>query len=295
VTAELLPDLTSDGYHEDPVPELHPDVPASLNSSTARVLLTRTPAHAKAQHPRLADTPPAPRTSDAMDMGTAVHQLLLRDDRIWVGDYPDFRTRDAREWRDRCRVEGKIPMLQHKWEEASDLADAIRERMLEIEDPRPFTNGTPEATIVWQEQDVWCRARLDWLRDDLTVIDDLKCTSRTADPRVFERQIWSYGYDVQAALYVRGVQALHGIRPRFRWVAVETYAPFAVSVLELNDEAMFAAQVKVDEALRIWRECLTKNEWPAYPLESHIVYQPGWVLRANDQWGAVDVDETVPF
>ena len=289
MSAELL-DLTSDEYHADPA-----DQP-SLNSSTARILLTRTPAHAKAQHPRLADTPPIPRTSDAMDMGTAVHQLLLRDDRVDVTDlFTDFRTKDARAWRDMVRSCGRIPMLRDKYEEAVDLSVCIRERMLEIEDPRPFTNGTPEATIVWQEQDVWCRARLDWLRDDLETADDLKCTSRTADPRVFERQIWSYGYDVQAALYVRGVEALHGVRPRFRWVAVETYPPFAVSVLELDDDAMFAAQVKVDEALRIWRECVTKNEWPAYPLDSFTVSQPGWVLARNDQWGAVDVDESVPF
>ena len=267
MSASLL-DLTSDDYHADPCPQ------PSLNSTTARLLLSKTPAHAKAQHPRLSDVPVVPRTSDAMDMGTAVHQLLLKDDRIEVADFKDYRSKEAQLWRDTMRVGGRIPMLTHQWDRALSVADAVRDAMRGLDKPTPFTAGTPEATLTWQENDAWLRARLDWLRDDLTVIDDLKVTSRTADPRVWEKQLWSMGYDVQAALYVRAVEHVHGATPRFRWVA---------------------AQMMVETALSVWRQCLARNDWPAYDTSVYVADVPGWQRPREDAWGEVDVDESVPF
>lgn len=284
-----LLELTSDEYHADPCPE------PSLNSTTARVLLTKTPAHAKAQHPRLSDVPLEPRTSDAMDMGTAVHQLLLRDDRVEVADFPDWRKLEARTWRDETRANGRIPMLRHQWDKANAIANAIRDNIKPLAKPTPFTAGTPEATLTWQEDDVWLRARLDWLRDDLTVIDDLKLTSRSADPS-WDRQIWNMGYDVQAALYVRAVEALHGVTPRFRWIVAESYPPYAVAAVWLDEPDMFAARVQVDTAIQVWRECMRSGRWPAYPTETRVAVRPGWAARAReDAWGEVDVEEAVPF
>lgn len=288
MSASLL-DLTSDDYHADPCPQ------PSLNSTTARLLLSKTPAHAKAQHPRLSDVPVVPRTSDAMDMGTAVHQLLLKDDRIEVADFKDYRSKEAQLWRDTMRVGGRIPMLTHQWDRALSVADAVRDAMRGLDKPTPFTAGTPEATLTWQENDAWLRARLDWLRDDLTVIDDLKVTSRTADPRVWEKQLWSMGYDVQAALYVRAVEHVHGATPRFRWVVAETTPPYACSVVELSEQAMFAAQMKVETALSVWRQCLARNDWPAYDTSVYVADVPGWQRPREDAWGEVDVDESVPF
>lgn len=289
MSATLL-DLTSDEYHADPAPE------PSLNSTTARILLSRTPAHAKAQHPRLSDVPIEPRSSDAMDMGTAVHQLLLKDDRVEVADFPDYRKGEARTWRDETRAAGRVPMLTHQWERAQAIADAVRERMLGLAEPTPFTAGTPEATLTWNDTGgAWCRARLDWLRDDLTVVDDLKVTSRTADPRVWERQLFSLGYDVQAALYCRGVLNLYDVTPRFRWVVVETTPPYAASVVELSEQAMFAASVKVDTALSLWNQCMRTGEWPAYDTAVYVAEIPGWQRPREDAWGEVDVDESVPF
>jgi hypothetical protein len=285
---ELL-DLTSDEYHADPAPE------PSLNSTTARILLTRTPAHAKAQHPRLSDVPLEPRTSDAMDMGTAVHQLLLKDDRVEVAEFPDYRKGEARLWRDETRAAGRIPMLTHQWDKANSIADAVRDQMRGLPAPTPFTAGTPEATITWQDVGgAWCRARLDWLRDDLSCIDDLKCTSKTADPKVWVRQLFNYGYDVQAALYVRGVEKMHGVRPRFRWVVAETMPPYAVQMVELSEQAMYAASVKVDAALSIWNECMAADSWPAYSPDVYVAEIPGWQKDAADAWAEVD-PEGVPF
>jgi len=285
-----LLELSSDEYHADPC-----DIP-SLNSTTARTLLTKTPAHAKAGHPRLSDVPLEPKQSDAMDMGTAVHQLLLRDDRIDVQNFDSYRSGEARAWRDEVRSNGRIPMLQHQWDRAQAIADAVREAMRGLAQPTPFTAGTPEATITWVDTGgARCRARLDWLRDDLTVIDDLKVTSKTADPRKWEKQIWNMGYDVQAAFYRRGVAAVYDAVPSFRWVVAESVPPYCVSVVTLSDADMFAANVACDTAIQMWNECMATNEWPGYPTEPHVAARPGWAAVRDDSWADVDVDESVPF
>ena len=288
-------ELSSDEYHADPC-----DTP-SLSSTIARVLINRTPAHAKAAHPRLSDVPLDPKTSDAMDMGTAVHQLLLRDDRVDTHDYPDYRTKNAREWRDEVRSRGRIPMLDHQWERANSVANAIREQMRGLDEPTPFTHGTAEQTITWQDTGgAWCRARLDWLHNDMTLIDDLKVTSKSADPVVWQKQIWSMGYDMQAAFYVRGLteyvweMSPLPTPPRFRWVVAESSPPYCVSVVELSDQDMQAANFAVDGAIDLWNRCMASGEWPGYKTEPHIAVKPGWAAR-DDAWSAVDVDEAVPF
>ena len=46
-----------------------------------------------------------------------------------------------------------------------------------------FTEGKPEQTIIWREDNgIWCRARLDWLHDSHLIIDDYKSTGRSVAP-----------------------------------------------------------------------------------------------------------------
>lgn len=284
MTVTLL-DVTADEYHADPC-----DTP-SLTSTVARALLLETPAHAKQKHPRLADTPWKKETA-AMDDGTAVHQLLLGDDRVDVLDYPDWRTVAAREARDASRQQGRVPMLAHRWQELSIVADQLKQQLAQLTiDPPLFTDGMPEQTIVWNEGDVTCRARLDWLRSDFAAIDDLK-KSRTAQPRRWERSLWQLGYDIQAAFYVRAVKAAFGVEPVFRWVAIEPDPPYALSVFSLSPQAMSHAQDRVDVALELWAECLGSGVWPAYPTAVRIVELPAWMR--SDEWDDRALTE-VPF
>ena len=277
-------------YHQD-----RGDTP-SLSSTIARLLVSKTPAHARAAHPRL--DPGAPdKTSDAMDMGTAVHQLLLRDDRVDVLDFKDFRTNDAKAARDASRAHGRIPLLRHKWEEATEIAARVREQIVALElDPVPFTEGTAEHVIRWHENGVQCRAMLDWLRDDLEVVDDLKTTS-DASQRGFQRKVWSLRYDIQAAFYLRAVAAWlgemsHPIRPRFRWVAVETEYPYLVTVHEPSRLALANADARVDEAIEKWKWCLDNDLWPGY---AGLVHEVGPLPWERDAWAEVDFGDEAPF
>lgn len=249
-------------YHADKIA----DQP-SLSSSVAHVLLTRSPAHAWTCHPRL-NPDYEQEESATFDLGRTVHSLLLEGDgsNIVVVDADDWRTKAAKEQRDLARADGKTPLLARQYEQAMDMLEAVGEQILRLKvDPPVFQAGKAEQTLVWDEQGVTCRARVDWLRDDHRTIDDFKTTAKSANPAVWSRGIFALGYDVQAAFYLRGLRAVTGADAEFRFVVAETTPPYAVSVVALAPSALALANEKVDHAIRLWRRCLETNEWPSYP------------------------------
>jgi hypothetical protein len=227
-----------------------------------------------------------------MDDGTAIHQMLLGDDRCSLVVYPDYRTNAAKEARDAIRAEGRVPVLAHRWDELQAVADSLKAQLAALPvTPGLFVNGMAEQTIMWSEQGVECRARLDWLHNDYRTIDDLK-KSRSAQPRKWQRAFWQLGYDIQAAFYTRAVKAAFGVEPVFRWVAIEPDPPYALSVHTMSASAMSAAQAKVDLALELWADCLSSGVWPAYPATVQTVELPAWMEAA--EWDDSALTE-VPF
>lgn len=291
MTVELL-DVPVDRYHSDQL-----GATPTLNASVAAALLLETPAHAKQKHPRLADTEIV-HHSDALDEGTAIHQMLLGDDRCDILDFDAFRSNDAKAARDESRAAGRVPMLRHKWDALLELGASLKEQVASFPvDPPLFVEGRAEQTIIWGEGGVACRSRLDWLRTDLRCIDDLK-KARSAQPRQFHRSMWSYGYDIKAAFYIRAVRAAFSGEPSwrgdpvFRWVAIEPTPPYAMTVHVLSPSALRAAHDKVDLALELWAECLRTDEWPAYPQTVQTVELPAWMQEP--EWDDAAL-EGVPF
>jgi hypothetical protein len=145
-----------------------------------------------------------------------------------------------------------------------------------------LTGGKPEQTMVWQDAQtgVWCRARFDWLHDDLSAIDDLKTTTRSAHPEAFAKNLYSYGCDVQAAFYLRGLRTLKETplytEPKWRWVVVETSPPYGLSVVEPGPAVLELADAKVDAALKLWADCLERDSWPGYPTKVATAELPAW-------------------
>jgi hypothetical protein len=272
--------------------DYHANGELRLSSTIAKALVMRTPAHAKA----ILDGQ-VTFESDAMTLGTAVHQLLLRDDRVTVLEYDSYRSKDAQLERDLIRSAGRVPILRAKFDEAREIAQCCNGQIIASGvEPLPFTKGKAEHVVRWSEDGVDCRALLDWVRDDASFIDDLK-TTNDASPAKFQRHIFNMGYDIQAAFYLRAVKSDgwdEDYEPTFRWVVVETKPPYPVTIYQLDDAAMHAAQVKVDLALQLWKQCLETGEWPGYPTGPHIVTTPGWATDREDLWAEVDVDE-VPF
>lgn len=269
----IHPDIDAATYHGD---ELG-DQP-TLSKSIIHTILTASPKHAWTSHPRL--NPDHQREEKAhWDLGTAAHALYFEGDAgVQVCDFPDWRTNAAKEARDLARAHGKIPMLGGQWDECQAMVTAMVSQLEARNDqPAIFSEGKAEQTIVWTEDGVACRARLDWLRDDVTACDDLKTTSASANPDVWARRtLFSIGADLQVAFYLRGIKAVTGAEPKFRFVVAETFPPYALSVIEMSAAVRALADAKIDHAITVWRECLKTGVWPAYPADVYRAELPAW-------------------
>jgi hypothetical protein len=282
-------DIPAEAYHAGGgTPE------PSLSASIAHVLLKHSPKHAWQQHPRL-NPAHAPRESGTMDHGSAVHALLFEGREPHIVDADSWRTNAAKAERDAARAAGMVPLLVKDATVVQAMVAAIGEQFDRLDvGPRPFTDGKAERTLVWQEPNgIWCRARVDWLRDDHTLIEDLKTTT-TANPREWtRRRLWEDGKDIQSALYLRGLRTLTGAEADWRFVVVENTPPYALSVISLNPDARALADAKVDRAIALWKQCLDTNEWPAYPRRVCFAELPPWEeARWMEQQALEDMDES---
>ncbi len=304
MTATGVHALTASEYHGDPA-----EAP-SLSASVAKVLCERSPWHAWTAHPRL-NPGYAEAGEDKFDLGTAAHALLLQgkdisegrevmrdDDSVraarcinvdgqpfaYVVDADDWRTKVAKDVKADARELGLTPLLTHQWEQVEAMAAAVREQLDELAiDPPLLTDGEPEQTLIWREPNgVHCRSRVDWLRTDSRAIDDLKTTSRSADPRQWARTtMWSIGADVQAAFHLRGLRATRGEAGEFRFILCETEPPFAVSIVIPSNAVLELANAKVDWAIEKWAECLETDDWPGYGTDPFYADLPEW---AHARW-----------
>lgn len=266
-------DVPAVDYHRDPC------VSPSLNFSIAKLIVLETPRHAWMAHARLNDRYTRIE-KEAFDIGTAAHSVLLEGiDTVQVIDAADWRTKLAKEARDEARALGKIPLLATKHAAVWAMVHAAREQLAAFHDgsEQMFTEGRAEQTLVWRDGDTWCRARLDYLRDTASgvAIDDYK-TAESANPDTWTRTLFTYGYDLQAAWYLHGLQQLTGARATFRFAVQETEPPYALSVIALGPDVETLAEKKRLYALEVWQRCLTEQHWPGYPTRACYATLPAW-------------------
>lgn len=266
-------EISAEAYHADPCPA------PSLSSSMAKIIYSRTARKAAHGHPKL--NPDFERDSDdKFNIGNAAHALMLGDPKKFaIIAATDWRTKDAKAARDAASIAGKIPLLTEQWLRVNAMVTSGKCQLAgHLDTADAFTAGKPEQTLIWQEDGVWCRARLDWLPDSGAVFPDYKSTDASASPDAWQRILFSLGFDIQAAFYRRGIRAL-GLceNPEFKFVVQETEAPFDLCVIGLMPAAVDLADFKkVAEAISRWKWCLKHDRWPGYPNRTCYVDAPAW-------------------
>jgi hypothetical protein len=277
ITSAGIYDLSSDEYHADPCPA------PSLSHSVARILLDRTPKHAQYAHPKFRTQERGDATA-VMDAGSALHKLILGEgDEIAILDFADYRKAAAQEARDVARDAGQIPILAGAYQGLLDCASAALGEMRQHPDLQAFFGqGQSEAVIAWQDNGgIWCRGMVDRLAaDPKAPVFDIKTTGLSAAPEGrLQRE-----YATQAAFYRRGLKAVRGVDPGpFLFVVIETDAPYGVSVMTPAPALLDCAERPIDEAIALWGECLSTDNWPGYPRLTAYVDAPGWMLDRQEE------------
>lgn len=220
-------------------------------------------------------------TTAALDFGKAVHCLLLGDEKfsekfvVRPEEFPDYKTKAAREWRDASVKDGKTIVTPDQIEIIQRMSgDASEYPLVKM----GILNGEIERTLCWKDEEtgIWLKARPDAISAD-GIFADLK-TAGKFEEDFLERQLFDAGY------YLQGTIA--------RMVATKLGLPFQTFVLvyvlndavpdtthvELSPHDMDRGERAVRWCLRTIREGLDTGIWngarPFNGGERHLQMKP---------------------
>lgn len=217
-----------------------------------------------------------------MGFGNAVHEMLLE---------PDFFNEDylVLEKKSRATKEGKHELAQAKiaakhenkkiiCAEAVKVIEQMRESIEQSDAARSLLYGNCkyERSFFWQDEEtgLTLKARPDVWHENY--IADLK-TAACADERSFQRDLYKYGYHVQAAMIREAFKQVAGIKmDNFFFVVIEKEAPYATAVYQLDEVALDAGEEVYRSLLVRLYEHLQLGSWPAY--ETRTISLPSWQL-----------------
>jgi hypothetical protein len=143
-----------------------------------------------------------------------------------------------------------------------------------------FANGMVEPTLVWRDEEtgVWLRCRPDFLPARRLHIPDYK-TAASAKPSRFIKSAYDFGYHMQAAHELDGIEAIFGEKPEsFFFVAQEKKAPWLISVVTLDREAIEWGRIQNRAGISTYARCLKANRWPGYADEVVELPLPAYAL-----------------
>lgn len=200
------------------------------------------------------------KPSREMILGTLIHSLALEDRTDFaVGPNVDKRTKAGKEeWQAFCEENiGKEIITQ---EEEFRVMSATA-KVYCLFKSAAVTIDQVEASMFWERSGVQCKGRPDLIGtySGNPCIIDLKTTS---DFNKFDQKFFSFGYDIQAAWYRRGLMEITSKETEFWFLVVDTEEPFFCQWVLLSGEAINKADERIDEGLEQFELCQQKNSWP---------------------------------
>ena len=138
-----------------------------------------------------------------------------------------------------------------------------------------------ETPIFWTDQatGIECKCRVDAMKPGIAV--DLKSCA-DASTNAFLRDALKYGYDVQAAHYLRGIRGQNGGQMvEWYFIAIEKAEPYAVNVIHATDGFIDRGTWQLMGLMDKLKECREAGEWPAYG-ENELIL-PEWAEIPDDE------------
>ena len=256
----------------------------SLNAGVAITLLNKSPAHAWLEHPRL-NPDYEPRNARHYDIGRAFHTSVLGEgDSFTVLDYPDYRSKAAREDRQAAYDEGVTPLLKHEYEPICRMVESANRAILKSGYDTQWDRGKSEQGYYVTVDGCPCRALADRICTTGNVIFDLKSTAGIASPEAWIRDGMKFGIDVRVAHYLDVIGKEFRKKYAYVLVVVEKSPPYASAVFRLSDRLIALGRSKIAFAREQWLKCLAGDKWPAWPgdvqeLDAAEYHYTNWMYR----------------
>ena len=237
-----------------------------------------------------------PEESDTLPLllGRASHKYVLETydfyNEFAVAPFCDRRTKEGKaQWLLFCdQNEGKDIITQEQFEQI----DAMRKAMLSTPFVSKLINGDHEISYFWTDEDTGlkCKVRPDSINHKLKIIVDYK-TCDNAETEHFMRQAIKLGYDLQAYMYQQGVKENLGEEYLFVFIAQEKKPPYAVNILEADENFMASGKRIFNEMLNLYKQCSETGNWYGYLGEKPEINSlgvPKWIENLIETESEVD-------
>lgn len=269
--------------------------PAISQSSLKPIL--RSPAHFKAGVEE-----DDKEETGAMLLGSIAGQLVLEPHLPpWWEIQPEklaLSTTEGKEWaKSICKwdeeKDGKFPrspndafdlngisVISFKgFENASRMAAALAES--KKPEVRDILDGSKREVSVFANVEtpsgvVLCKSRPDIVPPESNILADLK-TCQIASEDGFLKSVKRFRYDIQAASYLHhynSVSPADDRRELFYFLVIESTAPFAIKVHQLDEDYMRKGRGDYERAINTYAYCQQIGEWPDYAPGVNTIKMP---------------------
>lgn len=258
----------------------------SISSTGLRQIRQHSAAHYWDKSPLNPNRTPDPE-KDYFNLGQAAHMLFLGETgflktfTLRPDVYADPKTGEQKPWNssanackwwlEKARTTGKRVLTSDQLAVIKRMAVSLSESPLV---QTGILNGEIETSLLWQDPEtgVWLKSRPDVIPTDARIVSDLKTTA-DAHPMSIERTITSLGYHMQLALAQMGLKRTLDLAipdDGFALVFIESSGPCAVSIVEVDAEAIYWGRRELRAAIRTFADCLDKGRWPAYGDDARV-------------------------
>lgn len=218
------------------------------------------------------------------DVGTLAHALILEgslDHLVALVPFDSYRSNAAKAAKIEAYDNGLIPVNESEEKDMLGAVYAMRDMVQEHPLASELVDGhKPEVSLFWEQDGVGMKARVDALHQSRGVAVDLK-TVRSARPNEFRKQISDLGYYIQARHYLNGLKTVTGFEMDWYFIAVQSTAPYTVSVHQLSQAALDHAQRRIDYAIARYRQAIEAG-WTGYTAVYEQDLTP-WEAIKNDE------------
>lgn len=257
----------------------------SISSTGLRQIL-ESPAHYWAFSRLNPDRLEKPFDERKFKIGKAAHTAVLEPEKFSsqfaVSSFSDFRSKAAQQERDELEAQGIIVLNPT---EAEDIEAMVRALKADTAAMALLRDGLPEVTLAFKDDvtGFWVLSRPDWLpaHPERAPVDFK--TTKCASPEDWSRDMYSYGYDVQAAIGREAIRKLFGQeRESFWFLLQEAPPPHVVQIAQMTEPQLVFGALKMRKALDRFAQCLETMRWPAYRGEPWQVETPPWIAKLMD-------------
>ncbi|CAB5224899.1 Putative exodeoxyribonuclease 8, PDDEXK-like domain containing protein [uncultured Caudovirales phage] len=203
------------------------------------------------------------KASRDMEIGTCIHSLLLegRTDYVQAPEVNRRTNAGKAEWEAFCvDNQGKFVMNAEEVARIEGATEAAKP-LLGMVTAKKIIEGS----MFWERGGMQCKGRPDLITEikGKPAIVDLKTTS---DIMRFDSKFFSLKYDRQAAWYAYGLKQIHGLdQVDFYFLVVDTEMPHLAQWVKPDDEVLYKADLKLDEAVAGLKHCIETDTWPGLP------------------------------